>query len=341
MELPSEAPTLFCQMPVQLASWHEYSTGPRLGWTMIESDTLHPLWARAACNVDGLLLPSRFCAKTFRRALPGVSQDLLPLPVNPRLYAPEGPRAAIGSRPEFLFFSLFSTCERKGWRTLMQAMVEEFPGESVGLVVLPSRGAEVHEFAQWCRQGGLWVQVMDERVSEEDLAGLYRACDAFALPSAEGFGLPFVEAALCGKPSVGLDPGGAAEMVTEATGYPIEAHLAPCVGHLPPLYDSRQNFPTATIGAVRAALRACVEDKAARVVRTRVRAVALHPGGAGGWPAGRGGGISLSVRGGAEGLAGGGGQGVASSGVHHRGAGYRARKGVRGGSVGIEASPTH
>lgn len=274
VELPADAPTLLVQLPVQLSGWAEYSTGPRLGWTMIESDTLHPLWARAACNVDELLLPSRFCAETFRKALPGVSQDVLPLPVDPRLYSPEGPQAAIGDRPDFLFFSTFATCERKGWRLLMQAMAEEFVGESVGLMVLPSRAPEVFEFADWCRNAGLWVQVVGEWVSEEDLAGLYRACDAFALPSAEGFGLPFVEAAMCGKPSVALSLGGAADIVSEATGYPVEAYLAPCVGHLPPLYDSRQNFPTATIEAVRSALRACVEDRGGKGEAAREFALA-------------------------------------------------------------------
>ncbi len=255
-------PTLFVQLPVQLSGWEEYSTGPRLGWTMIESDTLHPLWARAAANVDGLLLPSRFCADTFRKALPGVSQDVLPLPVDPRLYSPDGPVARFGgNRPDFLFFTAFATSERKNWRLLMQAFTEEFVGESVGLMLLPSKSTPVSELAHGCRQAGAWIHVIDGWVSQDDLAGLYRSCDAFALPSAEGFGLPFVEAALCGKASVALSLGGAADIVTEATGYPIEAHLAPCVGHLPPLYDSRQQFPTATMEATRKALRACVEDR--------------------------------------------------------------------------------
>lgn len=268
------APTLFVQLPVQLGGWSEYSLAPRIGWTMIESDTLHPLWARAAANVDGLLLPSRLCFDAFSKAIPGVSKDRLPLPVDPRLYSPEGPRAAFGNRPDFLFFSSFATCERKGWRLLMQAFTEEFYGESVGLVVLPSKAAPVQELAQWCRHTGAWIHVLDTWVSQEDLAGLYRACDAFALPSAEGFGLPFVEAALCGKPSVALNSGGAAEIVTEATGYPIEAVMAPCIGHLPPLYDSTHRFPTATVAETRRALRACVEDRGKRGEAAREYALA-------------------------------------------------------------------
>lgn len=62
-------------------------------------------------------------------------------------------------------------------------------------------------------------------VSDSELAGLYRHCDAFVLPSrgqgrlgeagGEGFGRVYVEAALAGKPVVGSKSGGAAEAVLE------------------------------------------------------------------------------------------------------------------------------
>jgi glycosyltransferase involved in cell wall biosynthesis len=60
-------------------------------------------------------------------------------------------------------------------------------------------------------------------ISDAELAGLYRLCDAFVLPSrgqerlgivgGEGFGRVYVEAALAGKPVVGSLSGGAAEAV--------------------------------------------------------------------------------------------------------------------------------
>jgi hypothetical protein len=266
--LPPDVPTLFCQVPVQLGGWSEYSTGPRIGWTMLESDTVHPLWARAAANVDLLLTPSPFCHAAFTRALPFVAQSVLPLPVDDRIFTPDGPHAAVYNRPDFLFLSVFTPCERKQWRLMLHAFAEEFAGESVGILIKPacdkSQIGAVREMADWCALAGVWVKVLEEWVSEEDLAGLYRACDAFVLPAAEGFGLPYVEAALCGKPSVALDLGGAAEIVTTATGYPVEAHLSPCVGHIPALYTSEQHFPACTVQALRTAMRECVEDRAAK-----------------------------------------------------------------------------
>jgi glycosyltransferase involved in cell wall biosynthesis len=60
-------------------------------------------------------------------------------------------------------------------------------------------------------------------VSDEQMAGYYRSCDVFVLPSrtrernggweGEGFGRVYVEAALAGKPVVGSRGGGAAEAV--------------------------------------------------------------------------------------------------------------------------------
>jgi len=70
-------------------------------------------------------------------------------------------------------------------------------------------------------------------VSDEELAGLYRGCDVFVLPSrgqqragvvgGEGFGRVYVEAALAGKPVVGSRSGGAAEAVLHGrTGFVVD-----------------------------------------------------------------------------------------------------------------------
>jgi glycosyltransferase involved in cell wall biosynthesis len=59
-----------------------------------------------------------------------------------------------------------------------------------------------------------------QRVSDEELAGLYAACDVFVLPSVwEPFGMALVEAMACGKPVVGTRVGGIPEIVTPECGY--------------------------------------------------------------------------------------------------------------------------
>jgi phosphatidyl-myo-inositol dimannoside synthase len=70
-------------------------------------------------------------------------------------------------------------------------------------------------------------------ISDAELAGLYRGCEAFVLPSrgqkqrgafgGEGFGRVYVEAAMAGKPVVGSRSGGATEaVVAGTTGFLVE-----------------------------------------------------------------------------------------------------------------------
>lgn len=262
--VPLSAPTLFVQIPESLEAWQEFSSGPRIGWTMCESDRLNPRWARCLEGVDLLLAPSRYVLETFRRDVKGVRCELVPLPVDDRLWTPTSETTEFNRRnlPSFIFFSVFTTIPRKGWQMMMQAFGEEFAGEDVGLIVRPSCTPPVYQLAQWVNRiepyhppGQFFLQVLGKKLTDESLADYYRMADCYVLPSAEGFGLPFVEAALCGTPSIALDKGGSADVVDDATGYPVPSIMAPCYGQLPHVYPSHHEFPTATIEAMKRTFR--------------------------------------------------------------------------------------
>jgi glycosyltransferase involved in cell wall biosynthesis len=253
-QIPEEAPTLLIQLPPNLSRRGRWTRGARIGWTMIESDTCHPKWTKACWGVDSLLVPSRYNVDAFTRA--GFTHvRRMPIPVDDRIWTIDCPPLEIRDRPTFLFLSVFSTTERKQWRLLMQAFTEEFADEDVGLMVHPSHSREVHELATWCREAGANIIVDDVTRTDFDMVALYKAADCFALPSPEGFGLPFIEAAMAGLPSVALDKGGSAEFVNLMTGYPVMSYWCQLIGHLPNVYPSHHRFPLTTINALRSEMR--------------------------------------------------------------------------------------
>jgi phosphatidylinositol alpha-1,6-mannosyltransferase len=84
------------------------------------------------------------------------------------------------------------------------------------------------------------------RVDDNDLPDYYRLCDIYVMPnrevldstdSVEGFGISFIEANACGKPSIGGRSGGAAAAVEDGvTGYLVDPEdpreLAEKIRHL-------------------------------------------------------------------------------------------------------------
>lgn len=281
VKVSPQAPTLFILFPEQLAGWHEFSQGPRIGWTMIESDRItNEEWRKGLYGVDLLVAPSRYVYNTFRQEVPEVPLEWCPLPVDERIFSHEpGAVEVVGKYPGYVFFSVFNTRERKQWRVMMQAFYEEFSEEeSVALVVRPCGSVgDVQEMASWTRSlkrdAQRHVYVLDKWLSEETLAAHYRHADCYILPSCEGFGLPFAEAALCGTPSIALDDGGAADIVDVQTGWLIPSRRDVVYGNLPHVYDSRHKFAVPEdIHAVRRAMRLAYESKEDKGAKARVKA---------------------------------------------------------------------
>jgi GT2 family glycosyltransferase len=266
-EMEPEAPTILLQLPHALGEWGRYSDGPRIGLTMIESDGIRAPFVRAMRSVDLLCAPSEYVAQTFRWCVPHVPVNVLPLPADPALWRPRGPRMRIEGRPRFLFGSVFSVCARKHWDILLEAFTQEFAGEDVGLVLKCDHPGYVEQCARWSRRRGAWVAVVQQHWTQAKMAAMYREIDCYVLPAAEGFGMPFVEAALCGTASVALDRGGQADVVTPTTGYPVPSHMEPCQNTETWLLSGSHRWPTCTVGSLRAVMRDAMEGERSSAAR--------------------------------------------------------------------------
>ena len=130
-----------------------------------------------------------------------------------------------------LIFAVGRFMPRKGHATLLRAMpriLEEFPD---ALLVMAGQGPMMRSVVPLAYDLGVREHVLfPGRLSDDEVAGLYQACEVFALPTGagprgqvEGFGLVFSEAHAYGKPVVAGRSGGVVDAVLDGeTGILVE-----------------------------------------------------------------------------------------------------------------------
>lgn len=113
-----------------------------------------------------------------------------------------GLRSRLGLPSEFVLF-VGSLIERKGVRTLIEAMTLIPPVDRPGLVIVGTGPLEA-ALREQVRSAGLESGTSFlGQVPQQDLPGLYRLASLFAYPSVgEGFGIPILEALTSGTPVV-------------------------------------------------------------------------------------------------------------------------------------------
>lgn len=191
-----------------------------VGFTMFETDRVPDVWVSCMNLVDEVWVPTRFGRQVFEDS--GVDPDrirVVPLPADPELFHPGVPPLVVGRPAGFTFLSIFEWTHRKGWDLLIRAFLEEFdPGEDVRLLIRAYQGGGVtgkrrvpipEQYDAFLRSRGLQesdrrrVEFIDRMVPAPEMPGLFRAADAFVLPTrGEGWGQPFAEALLSGVPVI-------------------------------------------------------------------------------------------------------------------------------------------
>ncbi|CAM0950902.1 unnamed protein product [Alopecurus aequalis] len=243
-----------------------------IGRTMFETDRVSPEHVRRCNRMDAVWVPTEFHVSTFVKS--GVDPSKVvklvqavdvaffdpakhvafPLPIGFSAMAPDdsasNPVSSNGKG--FVFLSVFKWEQRKGWDVLLRAFLEEFSGaDDVALYLLTNAyhsdtnfGGKIHRFVENSsieQPVGGWaeIRVVDEHVPQSALPSLYKAADAFVLPSrGEGWGRPVVEAMAMELPVIVTNWSGPTEYLTEENGYPLdvdrlaEVTEGPFKGHL-------------------------------------------------------------------------------------------------------------
>lgn len=190
----------------------------RIIYTMMETEIVHPdMIRRMNENYEECWTPTKWNGQTFRQSGLRLPINVMPLGVDPAIYAPslpaKMPKATLmttsgAGKSEipagFIFCYVFQPSFRKGLDFLLSAFEEAFYADrEVGLLLgttayslagggmLPNRDMKARV---WALQG---------KYEERDLAGMYRACKVYVCTSrGEGWNLPLTEAAACGLPVI-------------------------------------------------------------------------------------------------------------------------------------------
>jgi glycosyltransferase involved in cell wall biosynthesis len=208
-----------------------------VGLTTFETENLPKHWLEPCRGMDEIWLFSTFNVNEFARA--GVDERKL-WPVgfglDPAQYEPSRTQPLpVRGRRGFMFLSVFQWQARKGWPVLVEAFARTFSRhDDVCLVIKTSRpGAgemSADDQITRClaarnisREQAAPILVMTDPLGDRDMTSLYRAADAFVLPTrGEGWGIPFMEAMAMGLPTIGTRWSGHLDFMNDANSYLID-----------------------------------------------------------------------------------------------------------------------
>ncbi len=208
-----------------------------IGFTTFETDRLPPAWPEAMRAMDEIWVPSEFNRRIFEEATGGNPPiRVLPHAIDPALYDDLPPHPSI-PRDRFVFLATFELSPRKGWDLLLRAWTRAFSVHDPVLLHLHtfSRGDGnpeqiIQNELQKAKlaQPHAPVQVSHHSVSDAEMRSLYASCHAFVLPSrGEGWGIPFMEAMCCGKPTIGPAEGGQSDFMNSENAWLVPGQWEP------------------------------------------------------------------------------------------------------------------
>lgn len=210
-KISPDAPKVF-SATVPLRFLHN---GPKILYTMIETESLHPSYVGKLNLFKEIWVPSRFSKNLFEKS--GVHPPVKYVPLGvAKHYKKQDLEFNFGPLKNFRFLSLFRWSYRKGYDLLLKSYLTEFSSsDDVSLIIVsnPHEGKtkddmlrEFKEIRNTIRKSENelpHVVLYTDKISEKYMPNVYSSADAFVLFSrGEGFSLPLYEASACGLPVI-------------------------------------------------------------------------------------------------------------------------------------------
>ena len=189
-------------------------------------------------HIDEIWVYSKWLKECYVRS--GIPEDkiaLVPLGVDVVTFNTAGPTLSLSVDRAVRFLFVGGTIARKGFDVLLDTYLSIFtPDDDVCLVVKPFGSDSVYRDSSMddrvrvamADQRNPAIELVDRRLSRQEMAMLYRSCDVLVHPyRGEGFGLPIAEAMACGLPTLVTGYGACLDFCDETTGWLVPAQEIP------------------------------------------------------------------------------------------------------------------
>lgn len=190
-------------------------------------------------KADELWTPTNYSRQAFLNSnIDGDKVQLIPNGCNPLLFKPYGEKYKLKTNKKFKFLYVGGTIYRKGIDILLEAYLKSFTNEDDVCLIIKDIAVNKQykgiNFSDSIKQIAARpdipeIEYIDDEITEEEMAALYRACDVFVSPyRGEGFSLPTLEAMACGLPVVVTKGGATDDFTTDESAWYISAEWKEC-----------------------------------------------------------------------------------------------------------------
>ena len=198
--------------------------------TTFETDRIPSSWVTELNKFEEVWIQSTFNLNTFTSSGVTVPLRFIPNFFDLHMYDVKSQKLSLPIPDGYTFLSVFDLQERKGYDILLHAFLQEFSFQDKVALVIKIRNSDninkLHEIIEnhpKPKKERPKIYIIDQMLSTQELLSLYKACDAFVLPThGEGWGRPFFEAMLLEMPVIGTNWSGHTEFMNERNSFLIQ-----------------------------------------------------------------------------------------------------------------------